>query len=111
LASLVMLLSLSFLALRLLPTRPHSGLSQAAAVQIAWTHVDAGATSVLAAEVRHDFHTGFDIPTHDQAWVVTFSGQWHLLCGGACDPTTEWVAIDYYTGEWIASQYSYPTRR
>jgi len=55
--------------------------------------------------------TGFDIPIHDQAWVVTFSGQWHLLCEGGCDPTTEGVAIDYSTGEWIASQYSFPQRR
>jgi hypothetical protein len=34
--------------------------------------------------------------------VVTFNGQWHLLCSGhvtdgSCDPTSQWVAIDYYT--------------
>ncbi len=111
LAGLVILLGLSLLAVRLWPTGPHGGLSRAAAVQIAWTHVNQGANGVLSSEVRHNFHTGFDIPIHDQAWVVTFRGQWHLLCGGGCDPTSEWVAIDYYTGEWIASQYSYPQRR
>jgi hypothetical protein len=111
LAGLILVLGLSFLSVRLWPTGPHGGLSQAAAVQIAWTHVNTGATGVLSAEIRHDFHTGFDIPIHDQAWVVTFTGQWHLLCVGGCDPTTEWVAIDYYTGEWIASEYSYPQRR
>ena len=111
LVGLTIVLGLTFLAIRLWPTSPQVGLSQAAAIQIAWTHVDQGATGVSSAEVRHDFHTGFDIPIHDQTWVVTFAGQWHLLCAGGCDPTTEWVAIDYFTGEWIASQYSYPSRR
>jgi hypothetical protein len=110
-AGLIVALGVGFLAVKLWPTSPHGGLSQAAAVQRAWTHVDPGATGVVSAEVRHNFQTGFDIPIHDQVWVVTFSGQWHLLCEGGCDPTTEWVAIDYSTGEWIASQYSYPTRR
>ncbi len=108
---LTIVLVLALLAIRLWPTSPHVGLSQAAAIQIAWAHVDQGATGVSSAEVRHDFHTGFDIPIHDQTWVVTFAGQWHLLCAGGCDPTTEWVAIDYDTGEWIASQYSYPSSR
>jgi hypothetical protein len=108
---LTIVLGLALLAIRLWPTSPHVGLSQAAAIQIAWAHVDQGATGVSSAEVRHDFHTGFDIPIHDQTWVVTFAGQWHLLCAGGCDPTTEWVAIDYDTGEWIASQYSYPSSR
>jgi hypothetical protein len=111
LVGLTIVLSLALLALRLWPNSPHGGLSQSEAIQIAWTHVDQGATGVSTAEVRHNFHTGFDIPIHDQAWVVTFAGQWHLTCAGGCDPTTEWVAIDYYTGEWIASQYSYPARR
>jgi len=104
---LIICLAMGLLAIKLLPTSPHGGLSRAAAIEIAWTHVDPGATGVLAAEVRHNFQTGFEIPGHDQAWVVTFTGQWHLLCFGGCDPNTEWVAIDYYTGEWIASQYSY----
>jgi hypothetical protein len=60
-----------------------------------------------SAEITRDFKT------HHWAWVVTFNGQWHLLCSGhvtdgSCDPTTEWVAIDFYTGQWIASQFSYP---
>jgi hypothetical protein len=108
---LTIVLGMALLATRLWLASPHVGLSQAAAIQIAWTHVDQGATGVSSAEVRHNFRTGFDIPIHDQAWVVTFAGQWHLLCAAACDPTTEWVAIDYKTGEWIASQYSYPSRR
>lgn len=107
---LVILLCIGFLAIRFWATAP-SGLSRAAAVQIAWTHVDSGATAVLSAEVMSNYQTGFDIPVHAKAWVVTFSGRWHLLCEGSCDPTTEWVAIDYYTGEWIASDYSYPARR
>jgi hypothetical protein len=111
LAGLIMVLGLGFVAVRLWPTSPHGGLSQAAAIQIARTHIDQGAAGVLSAEVRRNFHTGFDIPIHDQTWVVTFSGQWHLLCDGGCNPTSEWVAIDYYTGQWIASQYSYPLRR
>ena len=109
-AGLIVLLSLGFLAAKFWPS-PTGGLSEAAAIQMARDHVDPGATGVVSAEVRHNFHTGFDIPMHDQAWVVTFSGQWHLLCDGGCDPTTEWVAIDYYTGKWIASQYSYPQRQ
>jgi len=108
---LTIVLGMALMATRLWLASPHVGLSQAAAIQIAWTHVDQGATGVSSAEVRHNFRTGFDIPIHDQAWVVTFAGQWHLLCAAACDPTTEWVAIDYKTGEWIASQYSYPSRR
>ena len=108
---LAILLCIGFLADRVWATRTPSGLSQAAAIQIAWTHVDTGATGVISAEVRSNYQTGFDIPTHPKAWVVTFAGQWHLLCEGSCDPTTEWVAIDYYNGEWIASEYSYRAHR
>jgi hypothetical protein len=111
LISLVIVLGLGLLATRFSPISLHAGLPEATAIQIAWTHVDQGATRVFSAEVRRRFHTGFDIPVHDQAWVVTFTGEWHLLCDGSCDPTTEWVAIDYYTGVWIASQYSYQLRR
>ena len=111
LVGLTIVLGLALLAIKLWPTSPQVGLSQAAAIQIAWTHVDQGATGVSSAEVRHNFQTGLDIPIHDQTWVVTFASRWHLLCAGGCDPTTEWVAIDDYTGEWIASQYSYPSRR
>jgi hypothetical protein len=91
---------------------PRGGLTQTQAVQAAWKHADSGALRVLSSEVRKDFYTGFDLPVHRWAWVVTFTGQWHLLCQGGpegCDPTTEWVAIDYSTGDWIASQYSYPS--
>jgi len=66
-----------------------------------------------SAEIKRDFHAGFDPPKHDWAWVVTLNGQWHLLCSGhvtdeSCDPTSQWVAIDYYTGLWLAAQFSYP---
>ena len=73
--------------------------------------MDPGALGVTSAEVREDFNTGFDLPVHHWAWIVTFNGTWQLLCSGACDRTTEWVAIDYGSGVWIASQYSYPNRR
>jgi hypothetical protein len=87
---------------------PRGGLTRAQAIQAAWEHVDAGAVSVASSEIRQDFNTGFDLPVHRWAWVVTFNGHWQLLCQGPCDRTTEWVAIDYSTGSWIASQYSYP---
>ena len=108
----VIALSLASLALLLWPSPPSGGLTRAEAVQVGWTHVDKGAVAVSYAEIRRDFNTGFDLPTHHWAWVVAFTGQWHLLCQGGpegCDPTTEWVAIDYFTGDWIASQHSYPT--
>jgi len=88
---------------------PPGGLSRSQATQAAWTHVDAGATAVASSELRKDFNTGFDLPVHRWTWVVTFYGHWELLCQGPCDRTTEWVAIDYSTGQWIASEYSYPT--
>lgn len=90
---------------------PRGGLTRTQAIQAAWNHVDSGAIGVASSEVRQDFNTGFDLPVHHWAWVVTFYGHWSLLCGGGCDRTTEWVAIDYGTGVWIASQYSYPNRR
>jgi hypothetical protein len=98
------------------PDKPGSGSSQSDAVQLAWQHAGTGAVTVRSAEIKHDFHTGFDMPTHHWAWVVTFNGQWQLLCSGhvtdmSCDPTSQWVAIDYYTGQWIASQFAYPTGR
>jgi hypothetical protein len=86
---------------------PRSGLTRTQAIEAAWPHADAGAIGVVSSEVRKDFNTGFDLPIHHWAWVVTFYGHWQLLCDGACDRTTEWVAIDYSTGVWIASQYSY----
>jgi hypothetical protein len=92
-------------------SRPHGGLTRSDAVKVAQAHVDQGSTGIRSAELQQGFHTGFDIPVHPWTWVVTFNGQWHLLCQGpspACDSTTEWVAVDYYTGEWIASQFSYP---
>jgi hypothetical protein len=90
---------------------PRGGLTRTEAIQAATAHVDSGAIGVASSEVRKDFNTGFDLPVHRWVWVVTFYGHWELLCDGACDRTTEWVAIDYGTGEWIASQYSYPNRR
>ena len=94
---------------------PGKGISGSDAVQLAWDHAGQGAVTVRSAEIKRNFVTGFDLPTHHWAWVVTFNGQWHLLCSGhvtdgSCDPTSEWVAIDYYTGQWIASQFSYPAR-
>ena len=102
---------LAFLTFQLWPRGPQGGLAQTDAIKIAQAHVDQGSTGVRSAELRHDFRTGFALPVHPWTWVVTFNGQWHLLCQGtdnACDPTTEWVAVDYYTGEWIASQFAYP---
>ena len=114
--AVVVLLAIGTLVLLIWGTEqggpPRGGLTQTQAVQAAWNHVDNGALSVVSSEVRKDFKTGFDLPVHHWAWVVTFTGQWHLLRQGGpegCDPTTEWVAIDYSTGDWIASQYSYPT--
>ena len=95
--------------------RPGRGISLSDAVQVAWEQSGQGAVTVHSAEIKRNFQTGFDLPTHRWAWVVTFNGQWHLLCSGhitdgSCDPTSQWVAIDYYSGQWIASQFSYPTR-
>jgi hypothetical protein len=92
---------------------PGKGISRSEAVQLAWEHSGQVAVTVRSAEIKRNFQTGFDLPTHHWAWVVTFNGQWHLLCSGhvtdgSCDPTSQWVAIDYYTGQWIASQFSYP---
>lgn len=92
---------------------PGNGISQSEAITVAWQHAGSGAVAVTSAEVKHNFRTGFDLPTHRWAWVVIFSGRWHLLCSGhitdgSCDPTSQWVAIDYYTGQWIASEFSYP---
>src|ERR1700674_1882777 len=105
-------LVVALLALRS-PDRPGTGIPQSKAITLAWQHTDSGAVAVYSAEIKHDFQTGFNLPTHRWAWVVSFSGQWHLLCSGhvsdaSCDPTSEWVAIDYYTGQWIASEFSYP---
>jgi hypothetical protein len=92
---------------------PGSGISRSDAIQLAWQHSGTGALTVRSAEIKRNFQTGFHQPTHRWAWVVTFNGQWQLLCSGhttdgSCDPTSQWVAIDYYTGQWIASQFSYP---
>jgi len=95
------------------PDRPGNGISASEAIQRAWEHSGEGAVGVRSAEIKRDYVTGFDLPTHHWAWVVTFNGQWHLLCSGhvtdeSCDPTSQRVAIDYYAGQWIASQFSYP---
>ena len=93
--------------------RPGFGISRPDAIKAAWEHVGPGAVAVNSAEIKHHFQTGLNVRAHSWAWVVIFSGQWHLLCSGhttdgSCDPTSQWVAIDYYTGEWIASEFSYP---
>jgi hypothetical protein len=114
-AAVVVLLAIGSVALLIWGTAqagpPRGGLTQTQAIQAAWNHADIGAIGVASSEVRQDFHTGFDLPVHHWTWVVTFYGHWQLLCDGACDRTTEWVAIDYGTGGWIASQYSYPNRK
>jgi hypothetical protein len=109
---IVIVLALASLALLLWPRAPHGGVSQADATRIAWENVNPGATTVASTELRKDFNTGHDLPVHQWSWVVTFNGHWQLLCQGGpqgCTPTTEWVAIDYFTGAWIASEYSYPS--
>ncbi|TMC42924.1 MAG: hypothetical protein E6J25_06845 [Chloroflexi bacterium] len=111
---IVIILVVASLAILLWPRPPHGGLSRTDAIRVAWEHVQAGAVGVSGSEVRHNFDSGFGLPVHSWAWVITFNGQWHLLCqghGGGCDPTSEWVAIDYYSGDWIASQHAYPTGR
>jgi hypothetical protein len=112
-AAVVVLLAIGSLAILIGGTAqtgpPRGGPTRTQAIQAAWTHADTGSLSVVSSEVRKDFYTGFDLPVHRWAWVVTFYGHWQLLCDGACDRTTEWVAIDYGTGAWIASQYSYPS--
>jgi hypothetical protein len=95
---------------------PGNGISRSAAIQLASEHSGHGAVSMRSAEIQRNFQTGYDLPIHHWAWVVIFNGQWHLLCSGhvtdgSCDPTSQWVAIDYYTGQWIASQFSYPVEQ
>jgi len=68
--------------------RPGTGISRSDAIKVAWS-------------TRAPVRSPSTPPT------------WHLLCSGhttdgSCDPTSQWVAIDYYTGEWIASEFSYP---
>src|SRR6266566_729139 len=62
--------------------RPGTGISQSDAVEVAWDHTGSGAVAVNSAEIRHNFQSGFNLRAHAWAWVVTFSGQWHLLCSG-----------------------------
>src|SRR5437899_11328605 len=82
LASAVITLALASLAFLLWTSPPHGGLTRAQAVQTAWTHVNDGATGVTSAEIRRNFDTRLGVPIHDWSWVVTFCGQWHLLCDG-----------------------------
>jgi hypothetical protein len=107
--SLVALLAIGVAIFTLWPSGPHGGLTREDAIRIARTHAGSQATSVISAEIRKDFNTGFDLPAHHWSWVVTFNGNWELICTGACSRTSQWVAIDYYTGQWIASEYAYPT--
>jgi hypothetical protein len=96
--------------------QPYGGLDRTAAIHAARQHLtpgggDPSSESVISADVRQDFDTGFGLPRHRWSWVVNFRGNWALACTGACVATSEWVAVDYYTGDWIASQHSYrPTR-
>jgi len=108
LAGLVVVLGLGGLGYFFSQRPAATGISQATAIRIARVHADSGLTDVQSAEIRHNFDTGFGLRIHSLSWVVTFNGHWQLICTGACDRTSEWVAIDYYTGEWIASEYSYP---
>ena len=60
---------------------------------------------MVSAMEQHDVTVpmGGGFAVHQWVWLVTFRGQWHLMCSGSpdsCNPTTEWVAIDYYTGAW-----------
>jgi hypothetical protein len=92
---------------------PHGGLAEAVAIRAARGHADPGALAVTSAVVRHDVPAAAlgGPAIHHWVWLVTFHGQWHLLCGGTsdfCNPTTEWVAVDYYTGRWVRSEYAYP---
>jgi hypothetical protein len=88
------------------------GVTRDAAIRVARNLSDAGATSLVSAVVQHDVVVtwgGNDI--HQWVWLVTFRGQWHLMCGAisdTCDPTTEWVAIDYSTGAWVRSEFTSP---
>lgn len=107
--SILAVLVIGLAIIKLWPTGPHGGLSQSDAIRIAQAHAGPQATSVIAAEIRENFNTGFNIPIHRWSWVVTFSGTWELICTGACTRRSEWVAIDYYTGQWIASEFAYPT--
>ncbi len=107
--SAIALLAIGLAILRLWPTVPNDGLARADAIRIARTHAGPQATTVISAEIRKDFNTGFNLTVHHWSWVVTFSGNWELICTGACTRTSEWVAIDYYTGQWIASEYAYPS--
>ena len=107
--SVIAVLAIGVAIFTLWPAGPHGGLTRADAIRIARTHAGPQATSVISAEIRKDFNTGFDLPVHQWSWVVTFSGNWELICTGACSRTSEWVAIDYYTGQWIASEYAYPS--
>jgi hypothetical protein len=94
------------------PAFPHGGVSRDAAIRVAQNLTDPGATGLVSAVVRHDVTVPISGEViHQWVWLVTFRGQWQLMCSGspdACNPTTEWVAIDYYTGAWIRSEYSYP---
>lgn len=95
------------------PGNPGVGIAQDAAIHIARGVADTGVVGLASAVVRHDvtsrYPGGRDI--HQWVWLVTFRGQWQLLCSGSsdsCNPTTEWVAVDYYTGAWLRSEFSYP---
>ena len=91
---------------------PHGGLDRSAAIQLARQHLtrgggDPATEPVISADLRKNFDTGFGLPEHLWSWVVTFQGNWAIACSGDCVDRSEWVAIDYYSGDWIASQHSY----
>jgi hypothetical protein len=95
------------------PGFPHGGVARDAAIRLAQNHTDPGAVGMVSAVVQHDVTIPMSggSTLHQWVWLVTFRGQWQLMCSGssdACNPTTEWVATDYYTGAWVRSEYSYP---
>lgn len=93
--SVLAVLVIGLAIVKLWPTVPRGGLSQADAIRIARTHAGPQVTRVISAEIRENFNTGFNLPAHRWSRVVTFSGRWELICTGACGRTSEWVAIDY----------------
>ena len=87
------------------------GVTRDTAIRVARNLTDPGATDLLSAVIKHDVvATWGGNEIHQWVWLVTFRGQWHLMCSATsdtCDPTTEWVAIDYHTGAWVRSEFSF----
>lgn len=90
------------------PSPPAGGLDRAAAIRAANSHAGPEAVAVISAEVRHNFKTGLPVPAAPGVWLVTYQGHWSLICTENCTRTSEWVAVDYLTGRWVASEFSHP---